>query len=340
MAPNEGEYKTAGLLPKELRHLKTSRDIEWLKHYLRRNGVDWPEIDLFAENLEIAIAQAITQAKTPACSAPVILAAHREAFVSNEHLTWIDTQNDRLQIWLLRRIWDDLINAPAMWPDTYLAPQNRPQIRALSSIPSHERRREILRAMDFWLAPATVKQQWLNDQKLGWGKHIAHDKRYVKWLSKTDGKSRKEPFDQDLLEWALGYLNSHDKILNVPQATTIEETYAIVASTIDGISSAPHAPEKTLFIETMKKAWSQKKYRASGKTKKPYHLPLTVKAKSNLDWLEVQTGYRASDILGALINHECERVKGGKLSRLAKERSSESHQKIVENTEKSKPNQS
>lgn len=60
---------------------------------------------------------------------------------------------------------------------------------------------------------------------------------------------------------------------------------------------------KKLFIDKMKRAWSQQKYRDAGKTKKPYHLPLTKKTKSRLEKMAEVQGLSETDMLNSLINH-------------------------------------
>jgi hypothetical protein len=236
---------------------------------------------------------------------------------------WVNfgrSSTGRLLIWLLDRVLIDLVNpqSNARWTTKVINSEPlpiRPKIRSLDRIPSHERRAEIVRAIDFWGVAGTMKIEWLNEQKNLWGGLQRHDKRYVKWLQNFDKKSGKEHLDREQLEWALGYLNNHDKHLLVPHPTSVEETYAIVTALIDWIGHPhPHTAEKTVFIETMKKAWSQKKYRDAGKNKKPYHLPLTTDVKKQLDWLVDTTGHRATDILAALIKEEHERVKSGKRS--------------------------
>jgi hypothetical protein len=62
--------------------------------------------------------------------------------------------------------------------------------------------------------------------------------------------------------------------------------------------------EKQLFIAKFKKAWSQRKFRAAGKTKKPYHLPLTVKAKASLEKLAMLKNCTENEILESLIHRE------------------------------------
>lgn len=323
MALHVGGPEVGSNLPPELRHFRT-RDIEWLENYLRRYNAPLPtfgsETHLLSRELSISDVIKGNSSSNPFISVNNVLLAHREELIPSSCLDWVEEENGRLLIWLLDRVLIDLVNpqSNARWTTKVINSEPlpiRPKIRSLDRIPSHERRAEIVRAIDFWGVAGTMKIEWLNEQKNLWGGLQRHDKRYVKWLQNFDKKSGKEHLDREQLEWALGYLNNHDKHLLVPHPTSVEETYAIVTALIDWIGHPhPHTAEKTVFIETMKKAWSQKKYRDAGKNKKPYHLPLTTDVKKQLDWLVDTTGHRATDILAALIKEEHERVKSGKRS--------------------------
>ena len=65
-----------------------------------------------------------------------------------------------------------------------------------------------------------------------------------------------------------------------------------------------HIPSarKEKLIEKMKRAWSQQKYRDAGKTKKPYHLPLTKKTKARLAKMSQVQGLSETAMLDILIN--------------------------------------
>jgi hypothetical protein len=306
-------------LPSELQHFR-NRDITWLENYLRRKGapLHGESAPRFSVEREINIIRAISADPHSPFSAGGILQAHQEALIPLSYLEWIPVGNGRLQIWLLAQAWRDLVNLPSAgtrWTNNPINPEQtycKSFMRDLPKIPSHERKDEIVRVLDFWGAPLELKKEWINHQKLRWGELIKFDKRYVNWLKKTDKKTGIKSFDNMQLEWALGYLKDHNQEISVPPPTSTEETYDLVTAIIDGISSTERPAEKTVFIDTMKKAWSQKKYRDAGKAKKPYHLPLTIDVKRQLDWLVDKSGYRATDILAELIKMEYERVKGGK----------------------------
>jgi hypothetical protein len=74
---------------------------------------------------------------------------------------------------------------------------------------------------------------------------------------------------------------------------------------------------KLLFIDKMKRAWNQKKFRDAGKHKKSHHLPLTQKTKERLDKLAEVKGLTISSMLDIIINStyekECLDIDGKEL---------------------------
>ncbi|MBH0065717.1 hypothetical protein [Psychrobacter sp. SZ93C1] len=65
---------------------------------------------------------------------------------------------------------------------------------------------------------------------------------------------------------------------------------------------------KVLFLKKMKNAWVQQKQRDEGKTKKPYHLPLTVSTNANLKELAGVNNLTPAKQLEVLINSEHKKV--------------------------------
>ncbi|WP_168407995.1 hypothetical protein [Acinetobacter indicus] len=56
----------------------------------------------------------------------------------------------------------------------------------------------------------------------------------------------------------------------------------------------------------MKKTWSQKKFRDSGKAKKPYHIPLTRSTQEQLEKLAKFKNLRKDQVIEKLILQEYE----------------------------------
>lgn len=129
---------------------------------------------------------------------------------------------------------------------------------------------------------------------------------YTKWLKVNEtGK----------LEWTANYLVKNKLMLDIDGRLISEEILrdAVLAS-LDMIDypifselknrNFRYEPtaNKELIIDKMKRAWSQQKYRDAGKTKKPYHLPLTKKTKARLEKMAQVQGLSETAMLDILIN--------------------------------------
>lgn len=129
---------------------------------------------------------------------------------------------------------------------------------------------------------------------------------YNKWLN--DNEERQ-------LEWAANYLVEKELIVNVSNLENSKvELKAIVLSSLDLIDypsrievgnrsySYKISTNKEIIIDKMKRAWSQQKFRDAGKTKKPYHLPLTKNTKARLKKMAQVQGLSETAMLDILIN--------------------------------------
>ena len=149
----------------------------------------------------------------------------------------------------------------------------------------------------------------LNEIYASWQKVLKLD-NYSKWLDLGD---------ENQIAWTRDYLRSKNvyTIININSLDT-KKVRAVSLASIDIIdlhininSQGPRPrpkPEiyysRKLFIDKMKRAWSQQKYRNSGKTKKPYHLPLTKQTKVRLEKMAKVKGFSQTVMLDILINSE------------------------------------
>ena len=129
---------------------------------------------------------------------------------------------------------------------------------------------------------------------------------YSRWLEVGDIKK---------IEWAQNYLIKKNLYLKTGiDPLNNKDVRAVVLASIDIIDHNPIKNEyinssdqsnyKKLFIIEMKGAWTSKKHRDSGKTKKPYHLPLTKQSKGRLEKMASVNGLSESAMLDILINSE------------------------------------
>lgn len=132
---------------------------------------------------------------------------------------------------------------------------------------------------------------------------IIKNENYSKWLDEKDVKK---------IKWADNYLISNNLYLeNMISISDISETRAIILASLDYIDLLWESNEgkigypsdrKLLIIDKMKRAWNQQKYRDAGKTKKPYHLPLTKETKRRLEKMAEVKGLSETGMLDIMIN--------------------------------------
>lgn len=152
---------------------------------------------------------------------------------------------------------------------------------------------------------ASYKINLLNDIHQRWFEVYKKD-NYSKWLKKHD---------KNQIEWAQDYLKKLGKANNVVKdRESIEEIRLFILATLDLIDYPAynkkidtyngHRPSdrKERVVDKMKRAWSQQKYRDAGKTKKPYHLPLTKKTEARLAKMAQVQGLSETAMLDILIN--------------------------------------
>ena len=114
------------------------------------------------------------------------------------------------------------------------------------------------------------------------------------WINKND---------ESQINWIKSYLLKSN-LLDTSLSSFLDNDLSIIETCIDLLEVKLILPDKILFIMKMKKSWSQYKSRAANKSKKNYHLPLTIEAKRQLSKLAELDNKKESDVLIALIHKE------------------------------------
>ena len=150
----------------------------------------------------------------------------------------------------------------------------------------------------FWGMGKKRKIGRLNDFKLDWDRKRVPD-NLIKWI---------DPNNMLQLEWALDYLKKKDEwIKDLLVDSTKNHLYALILASLDKRSIEASTESTQLFMTKMSKTWSQKKFRDAGKTKNPYHLPLTKQAKKQMDELAERYSMKTNALLEMLISQEYEK---------------------------------
>lgn len=192
-------------------------------------------------------------------------------------LDWIDKDNDRILIWLLNTVPLELNLILPIGINTTLY-------------------KDFLLILDSSLLDVNSKISLIQNKKREW-EAIKTPEKEVNWLDKSN---------RIQLKWTWEYLNKFYKNINPfhpPQNN--EELYSAILASFDNLSYGI-ASDKKLFMDRMKKTWSQKKFRDSGKAKKPYHIPLTKSTQAQLEQLADFKNLRKEQVIEELINKEYE----------------------------------
>ncbi|MHA3061984.1 hypothetical protein ACX1N5_15215 [Acinetobacter sp. ANC 4636] len=132
-------------------------------------------------------------------------------------------------------------------------------------------------------------------------RNILSNNRDISWINKED---------LEQVQWAFSYIRKSEKSLSQPlmndicvvsQNTQIIDNYLYVITEIDALSLDGQPAEKILFLDKMRRAWSQKKFRNAGKTKKAYHLPLTKETHKQLEFLSQILNKPQAQVLESII---------------------------------------
>ncbi|KJV39722.1 hypothetical protein [Acinetobacter brisouii] len=140
--------------------------------------------------------------------------------------------------------------------------------------------------------------QLLSMFKYDWNQLVL-DKKSISWL---------DPNNEIQIEWAYQYIQNKKPIsffgLALPQKVGKHvdpmDLYTYVINGVDALSLEA-VEKKQLFLNKMRSSWSQKKFREEGKTKKPYHLPLTKEAHKQLEFLSKILNKPTSQVLESMI---------------------------------------
>ena len=137
---------------------------------------------------------------------------------------------------------------------------------------------------------------------------ISKKDNYSKWINESN---------KEHIEWTRDYLKKAG-IYNelIRDRVSLKEIRSHILASLDLIdypvfneaknSYINHVStdRKERIIDKMKRAWSQQKYRDAGKTKKSYHLPLTIQTHARLEKMAKVNSLSQTAMLDILINSE------------------------------------
>jgi len=148
--------------------------------------------------------------------------------------------------------------------------------------------------LDMWAIEKNQKSWIINQIKFEWEQHSSSD-HIFKWFDSSDIEQR--------LETAWEITKRKFPLLTSQQNTPKEKDDFIVLLDTQLITT----PEKILLMESIKKRWSQNKYRAKLTGKKQYNFILSDKAINRLDRLADKYDLKRTEVLEILIQMEEEK---------------------------------
>lgn len=211
----------------------------------------------------------------------IILNRMYKDLIPLENFAWIDPSNHRLLIWVINQL-----------NKVY------PSMKHLGDIPPCNRFDEIIFYFDDSKADQAKKLSHLTLLKSEWSQIFSNKK-----LSHLINEE-----DEAQLNWAWKYLYKHQQLLAGLNPTNQREAYIAILSSLDSLSFQ-HPAEERLFIDRMRKTWSQVKYRNSEKAKKQRSLPMSDKTKKQLDYITAAHEERINETLERIIREEYNRIK-------------------------------
>lgn len=146
--------------------------------------------------------------------------------------------------------------------------------------------------IDLWQVDTTQKKLTLDSLKIQWNTHKSGDKTY-KWFKDDDKKSA--------LAWDWLNKNTSFTVLHSKPFETYEDLLIFFDS------ANLMTEQKTLYIDRIKKRWSQQKYRENLIGKAQYNFVLSDKAIANLDKLASLHEIGRAKILEILLEMETEK---------------------------------
>lgn len=210
----------------------------------------------------------------------ILISNVQNILVSEEHLEWIENNNHRLIIWLLNRL-------------------SKQYNFIIITYGINNLYKTFLFNLDAINISIDEKILFLQNSASEWNFRKSSDSE-IKWIQKTNSSQ---------LEWAWLYLTKHNLLIHCfNHISNNDEKYESILACLDNLSySSPETKE--LILLKMKKTWSQKKFRDSGKAKKPYHLPLTQETQAQLEELAKLKNMNKSKVLEAIILKEFNELK-------------------------------
>ncbi len=249
-----------------------SRFSTWLWFFIKSQSPQTNLGEFRSPGMRDRMAEAINQ---DARRAEFIEAQSAMFLLPEQNLRWI-TDDKRQNIFLIRKLAEKNGN-------NYITGHTNLTGRDLT-----------IATIDTWPIDLAQKSALVNQTKWEWESHTSSD-HIFKWFDAPDEKEKL------ITAWEIA--KSKYPFIFFQQSQSQEKDDLIIS--LD--SSTLTTPEKILLMDSIKKRWSQNKYRAKMTGKKQYNFIMSDKAIKRLDKLAEQHDLKRTQVLEILLQMEEEK---------------------------------
>jgi len=246
----------------------------------------------------------------------------KEKISVTDNLNWIDIKNERLCYWLWKTIQTIQIDLDKI--ENYKFESNNSR----QSTPYHDkpfsyeslglplnlfttvqRYTNILRFFELWNHGLEEKELTINQLQQAWHEVLCLETFF--WITKKESNQEKKE------EWFFNYMANKLPNINfwagaLLKGINVNENLINAIGYFD-VWPATHPAEKKLFIQSMKKAWAQKKHRDKMQGRKAYSMVMSTDIKEKLDSMSIDSDMHRNELLEEMIKHCHEQYKKGSL---------------------------
>lgn len=191
-----------------------------------------------------------------------------QGYPSEEAISWIRSSDHRMLIFLLLA----LNHFPELRSTELIPPHRLALAISLARTPAERRYQTVIRAIDTSSSPIAR----LHFLKETYATHQLKTKD-AKWLDSNN---------EEQLDWCLNQLNQkhyREWFKQIATPVNAPEKYAEVLAKLDLMGALEHPDSQRLTLEKLRRAWTQLKYRHSGKAKQQISLALSEEARKKLE---------------------------------------------------------
>lgn len=277
----------------------TDRESKWAATHICNIGPLSPR-DILPTNIKEGLISVLRIPASGGSELNYIMSKKHNFIVPDEHFNWLENSY-RAQLFTCLLLTQNYSVPDSVFTNSYY--RDDPLGFIYCYLDTQERLRSISRKElpvndihDKIKLLNAIEKKWLN---------ITKNDKYTSWVEKSDSER---------IAWVYSHLSRTGRLLSI-DIVTIDHNNKLdlILASLDAlhidhssindseITSSVIAIRKVSF-DKIKRAWSQKKHTKAGKTKKPYHLPLTKVAKARLDKMASIEDVTPSAFLDKLIN--------------------------------------